>query len=204
MGDQLTRQEVAALTVVDTYVRERLCFIRQHEEDIDLIVNQVGLVCNHISKAIRQDDARVILASPEMRQMMETVENQQKQFAESNNEQVLPDASIPITFTKDNRVHIGPKIEMRVVTLGLDGAVKTSILFKLKQNEFVPTIPTIGFNVETLEFKNVKITMWDVGGQQKLRPLWKHYYLNTQALQAARGGRIAGPGLNIFTPLSGG
>ena len=69
-----------------------------------MIVNQVGQVCNHISKAIRQDDARVILASPEMRQMMETVENQQKQFAESNNyEQILPDASIPITFTKDNR-----------------------------------------------------------------------------------------------------
>jgi hypothetical protein len=34
--------------------------------------------------------------------------------------------------------------------------------------------------VETLEFRNVKITLWDVGGQHKLRPLWKHYYLNTQ------------------------
>ena len=46
------------------------------------------------------------------------------------------------------RVHIGPKIEMRVIALGLDDSGKTSILFKLKQNEFVPTIPTIGFNVE--------------------------------------------------------
>ena len=45
---------------------------------------------------------------------------------------------------QDNRVHIGPKIEMRVVTLGLDGSGKTSILFKLKQNEFIPTIATIG------------------------------------------------------------
>ncbi len=81
---------------------------------------------------------------------------------------------------QDNRVHIGPKIEMRVVTLGLDGAGKTSLLFKLKQDEFVTTIPTIGFNVETLEHKNVKFTVWDVGGQHKLRPLWKHYYLNTQ------------------------
>ncbi len=79
-------------------------------------------------------------------------------------------------------MHIGPKIEMRVVTLGLDGAGKTSLLFKLKQNEFVTTIPTIGFNVETLEYRNVKFTVWDVGGQHKLRPLWKHYYLNTQAV----------------------
>lgn len=114
--------------------------------------------------------------------MLDTIEMQQQQFSGVGNEHLFPDASIPITFTKDNRVHIGPKIEMRVVTLGLDSSGKTSILFKLKQNEFVQTIPTIGFNVETLEYKNIKFTVWDVGGQHKLRPLWKHYYLNTQAV----------------------
>ena len=45
---------------------------------------------------------------------------------------------------QDNRVHIGPKMEMRVVTLGLENSGKTSILFRLKQNEFISTIPTIG------------------------------------------------------------
>jgi small GTP-binding protein len=86
---------------------------------------------------------------------------------------------------------------MRVVILGLDGAGKTSLLCKLKQGEFVPTIPTIGFNVETLEFRNVKITLWDVGGQHKLRPLWKHYYLNTQVRRAylALSGSVADPDL---------
>uniref|UniRef100_A0A8C7A1Z7 Tripartite motif containing 23 n=1 Tax=Nothoprocta perdicaria TaxID=30464 RepID=A0A8C7A1Z7_NOTPE len=79
-------------------------------------------------------------------------------------------------------VHIGPKMEIRVVTLGLDGAGKTTILFKLKQDEFMQPIPTIGFNVETVEYKNLKFTIWDVGGKHKLRPLWKHYYLNTQAV----------------------
>ncbi|RXG70638.1 ADP-ribosylation factor-like protein [Armadillidium vulgare] len=44
------------------------------------------------------------------------------------------------------------------------------------------TIPTIGFNVETIEYKNFKFTVWDVGGQPKLRPLWRHYYFNTQAV----------------------
>lgn len=83
---------------------------------------------------------------------------------------------------QDNRVHIGPKMEIRVVTLGLDGAGKTTILFKLKQDEFMQPIPTIGFNVETVEYKNLKFTIWDVGGKHKLRPLWKHYYLNTQAV----------------------
>lgn len=37
-----------------------------------------------------------------------------------------------------------------------------------------------GFNVETVEYKNLKFTIWDVGGKHKLRPLWKHYFLNTQ------------------------
>lgn len=54
------------------------------------------------------------------------------------------DSGIPVAFTKDNRVHIGPKMEMRAVALGLDGAGKTSILFKLKQDEFVSPITTIG------------------------------------------------------------
>lgn len=54
------------------------------------------------------------------------------------------DAAIPVAFTKDNRVHIGPKMEMRLVVLGLDGAGKTSILFKMKQDEFVSPITTIG------------------------------------------------------------
>ena len=53
LRDQLTRQEVAALTVVDTYVRERLCFIRQHEEDIDLIVNQVRFVISFLFLIIK-------------------------------------------------------------------------------------------------------------------------------------------------------
>jgi tripartite motif-containing protein 23 len=49
-----------------------------------------------------------------------------------------------VAFTKDNRVHIGPKMEMRAVALGIDGAGKTSILFKLKQDEFMSPITTIG------------------------------------------------------------
>merc|ERR1712032_189063 len=44
------------------------------------------------------------------------------------------------------------------------------------------TIPTIGFNVETVEYKNINFTVWDVGGQQKIRKLWRHYYQGTQGL----------------------
>ena len=37
-----------------------------------------------------------------------------------------------------------------------------------------------GFNVETVEYKNISFTVWDVGGQDKIRPLWRHYFTNTQ------------------------
>ncbi|XP_053550062.1 uncharacterized protein LOC128641448 [Bombina bombina] len=71
----------------------------------------------------------------------------------------------------------------RILLLGLDAAGKTTILYKLKLNETVCTLPTIGFNVETVEpIRNVTFTVWDVGGQEKIRALWKHYYVNTDGL----------------------
>ena len=76
--------------------------------------------------------------------------------------------------TQDNSV--------RILMLGLDGAGKTTILYQLKYNETVKTIPTIGFNVETLDYGDLAITAWDVGGQDKIRVLWKHYFLNTDAV----------------------
>ena len=74
------------------------------------------------------------------------------------------------------------KEERRILMVGLDAAGKTTILYKLKLGEIVTTIPTIGFNVETVEYKNISFTVWDVGGQDKIRPLWRHYYQNTQGL----------------------
>ncbi len=57
------------------------------------------------------------------------------------------------------------KKQMRILMVGLDAAGKTTILYKLKLGEIVTTIPTIGFNVETVEYKNISFTVWDVGGQ---------------------------------------
>uniref|UniRef100_A0A915KMZ7 ADP-ribosylation factor n=1 Tax=Romanomermis culicivorax TaxID=13658 RepID=A0A915KMZ7_ROMCU len=71
----------------------------------------------------------------------------------------------------------------RILMLGLDAAGKTTILYKVKLNEQVVTIPTIGFNVETVDLgKGVSFTVWDVGGQETLRPLWRHYFQNSRGL----------------------
>jgi small GTP-binding protein len=77
---------------------------------------------------------------------------------------------------------LGGKKEKRIVMVGLDATGKTTTLLKLKLGEVVTTVPTVGFNVETVEYKNIKFTVWDVGGQDKIRPLWKHYYADTDGV----------------------
>ncbi|CAM9253872.1 unnamed protein product [Phaeothamnion confervicola] len=72
--------------------------------------------------------------------------------------------------------------EKRILMLGLDGAGKTTTLYKMHLNECVHTVATIGFNVERVTYKKFDMTIWDVGGQEKIRRLWRHYYSNTDAL----------------------
>lgn len=74
------------------------------------------------------------------------------------------------------------KKDARIVMVGLDAAGKTTVLYKLKLNDVVTTIPTIGFNVERVEYKNLRMTIWDIGGQDRLRPLWRHYYEGTNGI----------------------
>uniref|UniRef100_A0A915A5X6 ADP-ribosylation factor 1-like 2 n=1 Tax=Parascaris univalens TaxID=6257 RepID=A0A915A5X6_PARUN len=74
------------------------------------------------------------------------------------------------------------KKNCRILMIGLDNAGKTTILYKLKLGEIVTTIPTIGFNVESIVYKNITLTVWDIGGQQKIRSLWSYYYQDAEAV----------------------
>lgn len=76
----------------------------------------------------------------------------------------------------------GANRELRILILGLDGAGKTTILYRLQIGEVVTTKPTIGFNVETLSYKNLKLNVWDLGGQTSIRPYWRCYYADTAAV----------------------
>ena len=69
-----------------------------------------------------------------------------------------------------------PSTPCRILMIGLDNAGKTTVLYKLKLGEVVTTLPTIGFNVETVNYNNISFTVWDVGGQTKIRALWQHYF----------------------------
>lgn len=78
---------------------------------------------------------------------------------------------------------------LHVVVIGLDSAGKTALLYRLKLREFVETIPTKGFNMEWIKVpmgnsktNTTTFQVWDVGGQEKLRPLWKSYTRRTDGL----------------------
>uniref|UniRef100_A0A452S330 ADP-ribosylation factor-like protein 14 n=1 Tax=Ursus americanus TaxID=9643 RepID=A0A452S330_URSAM len=73
--------------------------------------------------------------------------------------------------------------QARILLLGLDSAGKSTLLYKLKLAKDITTIPTIGFNVEVIELeKSLSLTVWDVGGQEKMRTVWEYYCENTDGL----------------------
>ncbi len=74
------------------------------------------------------------------------------------------------------------KPEFRVLSLGLDGSGRTTMLYQLKHGKVYTTVPTTGFNVEKLTLGHSKLTIWDVGGGEKMRPLWRHYYQDLTGL----------------------
>lgn len=74
------------------------------------------------------------------------------------------------------------KPKVNAVMMGLDAAGKTTMLYQLRYGEVVTTIPTIGFNVETSAGPDFAFTVWDVGGKDKIRPLWRHYYEGMNAI----------------------
>ena len=66
--------------------------------------------------------------------------------------------------------------------LGLDNAGKTSILYKMCLGETILTVPTVGFNLETIENENLKLYIWDIGGQTSIRGYWESYFFQTDLL----------------------
>jgi small GTP-binding protein len=72
--------------------------------------------------------------------------------------------------------------ERRYLMLGLDESGKTTILYQLKLGKCIVTIPTLGFNVETIEAEGYNSNLWDIGGQKRIRALWTSSFHDTDGL----------------------
>ncbi|GJJ07758.1 ADP-ribosylation factor-like protein 2 [Clathrus columnatus] len=71
---------------------------------------------------------------------------------------------------------------MRILFLGLDNAGKTTIVKKINGEDILTVSPTLGFNIKTFIHGKYTLNIWDVGGQRTLRPYWKNYFEQTDAI----------------------
>ena len=74
------------------------------------------------------------------------------------------------------------KNNFKIIILGIQNAGKTTILYRLALGQLVKTTPTIGSNVEEINYNNVKFQAWDLGGQENMRSVWDVYYSNTDGV----------------------
>eukprot|EP00045_Choanoeca_perplexa_P005252 m.44506 g.44506 ORF g.44506 m.44506 type:complete len:185 (+) comp13019_c0_seq4:87-641(+) len=72
--------------------------------------------------------------------------------------------------------------ELRILILGLDNAGKTTILRKFNGDDIDEIMPTLGFNIITLQHGEYSLNFWDVGGQKSLRTYWRNYFEDTDGL----------------------
>eukprot|EP01084_Bolivina_argentea_P231472 390351_1 len=75
-----------------------------------------------------------------------------------------------------------PPKQFRMLLLGLDSAGKTTILHQMVSGEKKSTVPTIGFRVESMSLDNMHFSVWDLSGQDKLRALWRQFYVGTNGI----------------------
>lgn len=66
-----------------------------------------------------------------------------------------------------------------VLVIGLESSGKSSILNKiriLRHSMTLPLTPTIGQNLFKTRYKKLEVTFWDLGGSERIRDTWNHYY----------------------------
>jgi ADP-ribosylation factor-like protein 2 len=72
--------------------------------------------------------------------------------------------------------------EVRVLVLGLDNAGKTTVIKKFCGEDISTISPTLGFQIQTLEYRGFRLNVWDVGGQKTIRSYWRNYFEQTDGL----------------------
>ena len=72
--------------------------------------------------------------------------------------------------------------EVRILVLGLDNAGKTTVIKKFSGEDISTISPTLGFQIQTLEYRGFRLNIWDVGGQKTIRSYWRNYFEQTDGL----------------------
>ncbi|PRP79282.1 ADP-ribosylation factor-like protein 13B-like [Planoprotostelium fungivorum] len=65
---------------------------------------------------------------------------------------------------------------MTIVVIGVNNAGKTTLLTALKGDNPDLVTPTVGFSNQEVTYGRVKLNIFDLGGAENFRGIWKHYY----------------------------
>eukprot|EP01130_Rhizamoeba_saxonica_P016457 TRINITY_DN760_c0_g1_i2.p1 TRINITY_DN760_c0_g1~~TRINITY_DN760_c0_g1_i2.p1 ORF type:complete len:122 (-),score=22.59 TRINITY_DN760_c0_g1_i2:270-635(-) len=72
--------------------------------------------------------------------------------------------------------------QLRILIIGLDNAGKTTIVKRFSNQDINTVSPTLGFQIQTLQYQGFQLNFWDIGGQSSLRAYWRNYYEETDGL----------------------
>ncbi|RMZ96028.1 ADP-ribosylation factor 6 [Brachionus plicatilis] len=78
----------------------------------------------------------------------------------------------------------GKKKDFNILVIGLDNSGKSTVVNNLKPNDdrAININPTVGFNSEKVNFRNLNLSLFDMSGQSRYRNLWEHYYREADAI----------------------
>ena len=71
--------------------------------------------------------------------------------------------------------------ERTLIMLGCDGAGKSTLVAAMRGGDVSKVTPTVGFDPHKCVLDGAPLRLFDVGGGQKIRGIWKCYYMEVHA-----------------------
>ena len=71
--------------------------------------------------------------------------------------------------------------ERTLIMLGGDGAGKSTLVAAMRGGDVSKVTPTVGFDPHKCVLDGAPLRLFDVGGGQKIRGIWKCYYMEVHA-----------------------
>ncbi|XP_022098135.1 ADP-ribosylation factor-like protein 13B isoform X3 [Acanthaster planci] len=75
-----------------------------------------------------------------------------------------------------------PFKKVTLALIGLDNAGKTTAILGIQGESQEGVAPTVGFSNVQFKFERFDVTVFDLGGGRKIRPIWKNYYAEIHGL----------------------
>ncbi|VDL73956.1 unnamed protein product [Nippostrongylus brasiliensis] len=187
LREALNCDEETALNTLTSHVNSRIAALNSQIDDMDSAANRLNSTSSELQRSLVLDRTQLVERKNDLLNLADSAKND----AVRPPEESLVSTLIPYSISRTNKLHLGQYEDARIVLLGLEGAGKTTLLRSLMKAPRAPDIsPTYGkkspyassFTVDTVHYKNFRLHLWDVSGQNRAQHMWKHYHSNAQAV----------------------